>query len=117
MTVAGCHSQTRRRGRTALRWIMAHAFGHPRVVAMVLVGAFGNAALAAAVPVLIGQAFSLLQDDPSRWPELLPLALMMAGTQVVRGLLQFGRNFGADLLGQRLDGYQDEFASACSAKA
>ncbi|HJX41459.1 MAG TPA: ABC transporter ATP-binding protein, partial [Anaerolineales bacterium] len=96
--------QTRRRDRrTALRWIMAHAFGHPRVVAMVLVGAFGNAALAAAVPVLIGQAFSLLQDDPSRWPELLPLALMMAGTQVVRGLLQFGRNFGADLLGQRLE--------------
>jgi len=96
--------QTRQRDRrTALRWIMAHAFGHPRVVAMVLVGAFGNAALAAAVPVLIGQAFSLLQDDVSRWPELLPLALMMAGTQVVRGLLQFGRNFGADLLGQRLE--------------
>src|SRR3990172_7248355 len=96
--------QTRRRDRrTALRWILAHAFGHPRVVAMVFVGAFGNAALAAAVPVLIGQAFSLLQDDPSRWPELLPLALMMAGTQLVRGLLQFGRNFGADLLGQRLE--------------
>ena len=96
--------QTRRRDRrTALRWIMAHAFGHPRVVAMVFVGAFGNAALAAAMPVLIGQAFSLMQDDPARWPELLPLALMMAGTQVVRGVLQFGRNFGADLLGQRLE--------------
>jgi len=96
--------QARRRDRrTALRWILAHAFGHPRVAAMVFVGAFGNAALAAAVPVLIGQAFSLLQDDVSRWPELLPLALMMAGTQVVRGLLQFGRNFGADLLGQRLE--------------
>jgi ATP-binding cassette subfamily B protein len=93
----------RRDQRSAPRWILSHALGHPGVVAMVFAGAFGNAALAAAVPVLIGQAFSLLQRDPSGWPELLPLALLMAGTQLVRGLLQFGRNFGADLLGQRLE--------------
>ncbi len=89
--------------RNPARWILSHALSHPRVVGMVFVGAFGNAALAAVVPVLIGRAFSLLQADPTRYRELIPLAALMAGTQLVRGLLQFGRNFGADLLGQRLE--------------
>lgn len=93
----------RRDHRSAGRWITSHALSHPWVVGMVLGGAFGNAALAAAVPILIGRAFTLLQADPANLPQLVPLALLMAGTQVVRGLLQFGRNFGADLLGQRLE--------------
>ncbi len=34
---------------------------------------------------------------------LLPLALIIGGTQILRGVLQLGRNFGAELLGQRLE--------------
>ena len=31
------------------------------------------------------------------------MALIIGGTQVLRGVLQLGRNFGAELLGQRLE--------------
>ena len=66
-------------------------------------GAFGNAALAAAVPVLLGQAFNAILADPPQTDQLIPIALLITGTQIIRGVLQFGRNFGADLLGQRLE--------------
>ncbi|HSB88510.1 MAG TPA: hypothetical protein VLD63_00645, partial [Anaerolineales bacterium] len=46
--------------RSPLRWIVSHVSRHGWVVAMVFVGAFGNAALAALVPVYIGQAFNLV---------------------------------------------------------
>jgi ATP-binding cassette subfamily B protein len=70
---------------------------------MMILGAFGNAALAAVVPYLIGVAFNLILEDPANTGELLRVVLLMAGSQVVRGVLQLGRNFGAQLLGQRLE--------------
>jgi ATP-binding cassette subfamily B protein len=73
------------------------------VVSMTLIGAFGNAALAAAVPVLLGQAFGLVLGGEEIASGLIRLAWLIVITQVVRGALQLGRNFGADLLGQRLE--------------
>ena len=40
---------------------------------------------------------------PARISVLLPLALILGGSQIVRGILQFGRNFGAELLAQRIE--------------
>ena len=34
---------------------------------------------------------------------LLPLALIIGGTQILRGVLQFGRNFGAELMAQKVE--------------
>jgi ATP-binding cassette subfamily B protein len=68
-----------------------------------MVGAFGNAALAAAVPVLLGQAFNLVLQGGEVRAGLGRIALTIVVTQVVRGVLQLGRNFGSDLLGQRLE--------------
>lgn len=70
---------------------------------MILIGAFGNAALAAAVPVLVGRAFNTILADPSALNDLLQIALLIAGSQVLRGSLQLGRNFGAEVMGQRLE--------------
>ena len=70
---------------------------------MMCIGAFGNAALAAAVPYLIGIAFNVILEDASNTQELLRLVLLLAGSQLVRGVLQLGRNFGSELLGQRLE--------------
>lgn len=70
---------------------------------MVFVGAFGNAALAAAVPLFIGQAFNLILNTPGVTQGLVRIALLIVLTQAVRGVLQLGRNFGAELLGQRLE--------------
>lgn len=68
-----------------------------------IIGAFGNAALAAAVPVLVGQAFSALTNPPVQTSTLSTIALLIAGTQILRGLLQFGRNFGAEWIAQRME--------------
>jgi ATP-binding cassette subfamily B protein len=89
--------------RSAPRWILSHVTDHPGIVLTTLVGAFGNAALAAAVPVLLGQAFNLVLQGGEVRAGLGRIALTIVVTQVVRGVLQLGRNFGSDLLGQRLE--------------
>jgi ATP-binding cassette, subfamily B, bacterial len=87
----------------AARWILSHVTPHSWIVGLLLLGAFGNAALAAAVPVLVGQAFNALLKPAPDVGLLLPLAVLVGLTQIGRGALQLGRNFGAELLGQRLE--------------
>jgi ATP-binding cassette, subfamily B, bacterial len=87
----------------AARWITSHATHHWGIIIMLVAGAFGNAALAAVVPVLVGDAFNAMLKATPDTRVLLPLALIIGGTQVLRGVLQLGRNFGAELLGQRLE--------------
>jgi ATP-binding cassette subfamily B protein len=67
---------------------------------VVLVGAAGNASLAAVVPVMIGRAFNAILESPPNTDLLPELAWTIIITQVIRGVLQFGRNFGAEWLGQ-----------------
>ncbi len=88
---------------SAIRWVFSHVIRHNWVIVMVFLGAFGNAALAALVPVLVGDAFNAMLQPIPDTRALIPLALLIGGTQVVRGVLQLGRNFGAELLGQRLE--------------
>ncbi|PKN93279.1 MAG: ABC transporter ATP-binding protein [Chloroflexi bacterium HGW-Chloroflexi-6] len=88
---------------SAIRWVFSHVTRHNWIILMVFLGAFGNAALAAMVPVLVGDAFNAMLQPLPDVSVLLPLALLIGGTQVVRGVLQLGRNFGAELLGQRLE--------------
>jgi len=68
-----------------------------------LAGAFGNAALAALVPVYTGQAFNAILASPSQIDILIRMAVLIAVTQVVRGALQLARNFGAELIAQRIE--------------
>jgi len=92
---------TDRRG--AVRWISSHAIRHWYLIISLLIGAIGNAALAAMVPVLIGQAFNAINQPLPDTAKLLPISLAIAGTQIIRGILQFGRNFSAELIGQRME--------------
>ena len=89
--------------RTPLRWIGSHVARHAWLVVMASLGAFGNAALAAVVPIVIGQAFNLVLSGQADADSLLRLSLIILLSQIVRGILQLGRNFGAELLGQRLE--------------
>lgn len=70
---------------------------------MMIVGAAGNAGLAAVVPVLTGDAFNAMLETVPDTSVLLPLALIIGISQIVRGVLQLGRNFGAELLAQKLE--------------
>jgi ATP-binding cassette subfamily B protein len=86
-----------------VRWLISHTLRYWPLSITLLGGAISNAALAAVVPILIGQAFDAILESPPDTTALLRIALTIAGTQVLRGVLQFGRNFSAELFGQRLE--------------
>jgi len=85
------------------RWLVSHTLRYWPLGIILVVGATSNAALAAVVPVLIGQAFDLILGSSANLNALIRISLIIAGTQVIRGVLQFGRNFSAELFGQRLE--------------
>ena len=89
--------------RTPVRWIVSHARPYWWLVVGMLLGAFGNAALAMLVPVYIGQAFNAILEHPPRIAVLGPIALLITGSQILRGALQLARNFGAEMVGQRVE--------------
>lgn len=88
---------------TTLKWIASHARPYWWIVIMIIIGAIGNAALAAYVPVLTGDAFNSMIESPPDTSVLLPLALIIGISQIIRGVLQLGRNFGAELMAQRME--------------
>jgi ATP-binding cassette subfamily B protein len=85
------------------RWILTHTTRHGGLFLMMVFGAVTNAALAAVVPVFIGEAFNAILASPPGLTELLRVAIWLAGSQLLRGGLQFLRNFCAELIGQRLE--------------
>ena len=95
--------ETSERTKGPARWVWSHAARYWPTLIMLVVGAIGNAALAAVVPVLVGNAFNdMLRPNPDV-SVLIPLALIMGSSQIIRGVLQFGRNFGAELMAQRIE--------------
>ena len=89
--------------RNHIRWIISYAVRYWWLVLIMFLGAVGNAALAAYIPVLTGDAFNDMLKVPPETKVLLPLALLMGGSQIVRGVLQLGRNFGAEFMAQRVE--------------
>jgi len=89
--------------RNHIRWIISYAVRYWWLVLIMFLGAVGNAALAAYIPVLTGDAFNSMLKVPPETKVLLPLALLMGGSQIVRGVLQLGRNFGAEFMAQRVE--------------
>lgn len=86
-----------------VRWILSHVQPYWWIVIMIFVGAIGNAVLAVVVPVLTGDAFNaMLQPQPDT-SVLLPLAIIIGVSQIIRGVLQLGRNFGAELIAQKIE--------------
>jgi ATP-binding cassette subfamily B protein len=90
--------KTNRKG--PIRWLLSHFRRYWPLGILILLGAFGNASLAAVVPVFIGRAFNAILETPPRTELLVDIAVMIVITQVIRGVLQLGRNFGAAWLGQ-----------------
>jgi ATP-binding cassette subfamily B protein len=89
--------------RTPLRWIATHVLRHKLIILIVLVGAFGNAALAAVIPLATGRAFDAILRSPPDFTTVGAAALLIVVSQLVRGVLQFGRNYGNEIIGQRLE--------------
>ena len=86
-----------------VRWIFSHMQPYWWIVVMIFMGAIGNAVLAVVVPILTGDAFNAMLAPKPDTSVLLPLALTIGISQVIRGVLQLGRNFGAELLAQKME--------------
>jgi ATP-binding cassette subfamily B protein len=89
--------------RGPVRWVVSHILRHKLFIVGMLIGAFGNAALAAAVPLLIGRAFDAVVVTPPNLRGLGMAAGLVVASQLVRGALQLGRNFASEVIGQRLE--------------
>ena len=69
---------------TPIRWIVSHAARYWPLVLMIVVGAYGNGALAAVVPGLVGQAFDDMLAVPPHLNVLIPLAVTIGVSQIIR---------------------------------
>lgn len=89
--------------RTPLRWIVSHIMQHKLLALATFLGAFGNAALAALAPVLVGVAFNAALATPADTDLIILSAVGIVVSQTVRAGLQLGRNFASEVIGQRLE--------------
>ena len=99
--------------RGPVRWIISHGLRHWWIMVISMIGALGNAGLAAVIPILVGNAFNEIITAIAKFQGeelvqaaadiLLPFSLMIAGSQIVRAVLQFGRNFGSELIAQKIE--------------
>ena len=91
--------------KSKIVWILSHVVHQWPWILMALVGAVGNAALAGVVPVYIGRAFNeILTENPSL-VIIGNFALIIGISQTIRGFLQFGRNFGFEIIAQNIEKY------------
>lgn len=88
---------------TTMSWVRSHLTRHKMLILLMFVGAFGNASLAAAVPVFIGRAFDAAAETPASIRGIGMAALGVVISQSVRAVLQLGRNFSSAVLGERLE--------------
>lgn len=86
-----------------VRWIASHLRRNWWLVVVIAIGAFGNAALASAIPIYTGQAFNAVSGDVVNLRAVYWASILMVGTQLIRALLQLARNSGSEVLGQRLE--------------
>ena len=97
------HSHKPANHRSPGRWLLSHLARHWLLFVIMVIGAFGNAALAAAMPILIGLAFNAALAEPPNLDTIGLAALGVLASQVIRAFLQLGRNFASSVMGERLE--------------
>ncbi|MFO7662969.1 MAG: ABC transporter ATP-binding protein [Chloroflexota bacterium] len=91
------------RQQTAGRWLISHLQRQWLLFIVMLVGAFGNAVLAAAMPILVGIAFDAALATPADTRLIGLAAIGIIISQFTRAILQLGRNFASSVIGERLE--------------
>jgi len=92
--------------RSPGRFIWSHIRRHFVYAVSLMVGAFSNAALAAAVPYFIGVAFNAISDSTDADAALQTaglMALAIIGSQLLRAVLQLMRNYSSEVFAQRIE--------------
>ncbi len=89
--------------RTSILWLISHLLRSKWLITAAVFGAVGNALLALVVPRYTGLAFDAVVNNTRTYQVLLLATIAIALSQLVRGGLQFLRNFSNEMLGQRLE--------------
>ncbi len=84
-------------------WIFSHAIHQWPFLLMGAIGAIGNASLASVPAIYFGEVFEDLKDLQPDMQRILQIALIILISQVLRGILQFSRNYGFELAAQRME--------------
>jgi ATP-binding cassette subfamily B protein len=89
--------------RGPVRWVWSHLKRSPWLIVLIIAGAIGNAALAAAIPIYTGFAFDTLTGPSPGLRPVLWATIALVITQGLRFFMQMGRNFSAETVAQRLE--------------
>ena len=84
------------------RFVWSHVRRHPGYAFLMIFGAFSNALLASVVPIFTGWAVdSIIEDRNLTYVAWMTVAII--SSQLVRGALQFMRNFSSETFAQRIE--------------
>ena len=102
--------------RSPMRWVISHLLRSKWIIAMAIFGAIGNAAMATVVPRSTGRAFDAIASRTDALNVLFWAAIAIALAQSIRAFIQYLRNYGNEVLGQRLerDGRRELYAMLLS---
>jgi ATP-binding cassette, subfamily B, bacterial len=84
-------------------WILSHTIRQWPWILLALFGAISNAALASVVPIYIGRAFNEILTPAPSMAIIGRFALILGLSQILRGFLQFSRNFGFEIIAQNIE--------------
>jgi ATP-binding cassette, subfamily B, bacterial len=84
-------------------WILSHTIRQWPWILLALFGAISNAALASVVPIYIGRAFNEILTPAPSMAIIGRFALILGISQILRGFLQFSRNFGFEIIAQNIE--------------
>jgi ATP-binding cassette subfamily B protein len=86
-----------------IRWILSHSIHQWPFILMALFGAISNAALASLIPIYIGLAFNEVLSTQPSMAVIGRYALILGISQILRGFLQFVRNYGFEIIAQKVE--------------
>ena len=86
-----------------IRWVAGHALHHWPIFLIAALGAIGNAALASVPAVQFGKVFANLTSGQPLVEIFLRGAAIVGISQTSRGLMQFMRNFGFEVMAQMVE--------------
>ncbi len=86
-----------------VRWLFSHTIHHWFIFLVAVIGTIGNAALAAIPAVQFGVVFNTLTSAAPDNAVIRQAVIIILVSQLVRGLFQFSRNFGFEVMAQRME--------------
>jgi ATP-binding cassette subfamily B protein len=85
------------------RWIISHLLRYPHLLISFLIAGTLTNVLFSAVPRLTGLAFDIVLQPEASASRLLPIALLILGIVILRGLLDMTNAWSVETLGQRME--------------